>query len=61
MSTQIRDIPAARPETGEPSPARWLALAVLCVSLLIVTLDNRVLNVALPSRSDAADDEAKPR
>ena len=29
--------------------AFWLALAVLCVSLLIVTLDNTVLNVALPT------------
>jgi len=28
---------------------RWLALAVLCLSLLIVTLDNTVLNVALPT------------
>ena len=28
---------------------RWLALAVLCVSLLIVTLDTTVLNVALPT------------
>jgi EmrB/QacA subfamily drug resistance transporter len=28
---------------------RWLALAVLCVSLLIVTLDNTVLNVVLPT------------
>ncbi|HEY6311967.1 MAG TPA: hypothetical protein VIY52_14340 [Streptosporangiaceae bacterium] len=49
MSTQIRDIPAARAEAGEPSAGRWLALAVLCVSLLIVTLDNTVLNVALPT------------
>ena len=32
-----------------PSLARWLALAVLCVSLLMVTLDNTVLNVALPT------------
>ena len=30
---------------------RWLALAVLCVSLLIVTLDNTVHNVALPTWS----------
>jgi EmrB/QacA subfamily drug resistance transporter len=30
-------------------PRRWLALAVLCVSLLMVTLDNLVLNVALPT------------
>jgi EmrB/QacA subfamily drug resistance transporter len=36
-----------------PSPMhptrRWLALGVLCLSLLIVTLDNTVLNVALPT------------
>jgi EmrB/QacA subfamily drug resistance transporter len=31
------------------SSRRWLALAVLCVSLLIVTLDSTVLNVALPT------------
>jgi EmrB/QacA subfamily drug resistance transporter len=30
-------------------PRRWLALAVLCVSLLVVNLDNTVLNVALPT------------
>jgi EmrB/QacA subfamily drug resistance transporter len=28
---------------------RWAALAVLCVSLLVVTLDNTVLNVVLPT------------
>ena len=28
---------------------RWTALAVLCVPLLIVSLDNTVLNVALPT------------
>jgi EmrB/QacA subfamily drug resistance transporter len=28
---------------------RWWALAVLCVSLLTITLDNTILNVALPS------------
>ena len=49
MSTHIRDIPAARPQAGGPTRAQWLALAVLCVSLLIVTLDNTVLNVALPT------------
>ena len=31
------------------SSRRWLALAVLCVSLLMVTLDGTVLNVALPT------------
>jgi EmrB/QacA subfamily drug resistance transporter len=49
MTTHTRDIPAARPEAAEPSPTRWLALAVLCVSLLMVSLDNTVLNVALPT------------
>jgi EmrB/QacA subfamily drug resistance transporter len=38
-----------RAETTEAPPRRWLALTVLCVSLLIVTLDNTVLNVALPT------------
>ncbi|HUA46334.1 MAG TPA: DHA2 family efflux MFS transporter permease subunit [Solirubrobacteraceae bacterium] len=31
------------------SSRRWVALAVLCLSLLIVTLDATVLNVALPT------------
>ena len=31
------------------SPRRWLALAVLCLSLLITVLDTLVLNVALPT------------
>ena len=33
---------------GAPS-RRWLALSILCVSLLIVTLDNTILNVVLPT------------
>ena len=45
--------PAARSETSEhsairPIRDRRLILAVLCVSLLIVSLDNTILNVALP-------------
>jgi len=44
-----RRVPAAYPpEPGRPS-GRWLALAVLCVTLLMVNLDNTVLNVALPT------------
>ena len=49
MTTRTHDIAAAQPGKDAPSPARWLALGVLCVSLLIVTLDNTVLNVALPT------------
>jgi EmrB/QacA subfamily drug resistance transporter len=38
------------PQGGDHAYSRrWLALAVLCVSLLIVNLDNTVLNVALPT------------
>jgi EmrB/QacA subfamily drug resistance transporter len=32
-----------------PHPKRWWALAVLSVSLLVVSLDNTILNVALPT------------
>src|SRR5437868_10609642 len=28
---------------------RWWALAVMCISLLVITLDNTILNVALPA------------
>jgi EmrB/QacA subfamily drug resistance transporter len=31
---------------------RWLILATLCISLLIITLDNTILNVAIPSMID---------
>jgi EmrB/QacA subfamily drug resistance transporter len=31
---------------------RWWTLGVLCVSLLIITLDNTILNVAIPSMMD---------
>jgi MFS family permease len=41
--------PAALPGSARPPSRRWLALAVLCVSLLIVVLDNTVLNVVLPT------------
>jgi len=49
MATSVRHFrPARREEPAAPS-ARWLALAVLCVTLLMVTLDATVLNVALPT------------
>ena len=31
------------------SRARWLALGVLCVSLLAIVIDNTIVNVALPT------------
>lgn len=43
---------SATPLSGAPATAgrrRWAALAVLCTPLLIVSLDNTVLNVVLPT------------
>jgi EmrB/QacA subfamily drug resistance transporter len=42
---------AGRPARSErdAQSRRWLALTVLCIPLLIVSLDNTVLNVALPT------------
>ncbi|MEU5226831.1 DHA2 family efflux MFS transporter permease subunit [Streptomyces toyocaensis] len=39
----------ASPQTGDPPVRRWLTLAVVSVSLLVVGLDTTVLNVALPT------------
>jgi MFS family permease len=49
MTARTEVLRAGHPAGGPSSPRRWLALAVLCVSLLIVTLDNTVLNVVLPT------------
>ena len=59
MSADLKS-PPGEPPPQEQSPdkqspgelpprRRWLALAVLCVTVLIVNLDNTVLNVALPT------------
>lgn len=43
-------VPRAAAVPGPAAPGRrWLALAVLCATLLMVTLDTTVLNVALPT------------
>jgi EmrB/QacA subfamily drug resistance transporter len=39
----------AAPGAGELTTQRWLVLVVVCVSALIVNLDNTILNVALPT------------
>ncbi|HTT54866.1 MAG TPA: MFS transporter [Streptosporangiaceae bacterium] len=41
--------PAAPVTESGSEPRRWAALAVLCISLLIVNLDVTVVNVALPT------------
>src|SRR3954470_490683 len=35
--------------SDEPDPRRWWILGVLCLSLLVISLDNTILNTALPS------------
>lgn len=49
MAIGTREAPAPWAGESGQSRRRWLALAVLCVTLLIVNLDNTVLNVALPT------------
>lgn len=42
--------PIATSEVGDSADSRrWLTLAVLCVSLLIIVIDNTIVNVTLPS------------
>src|ERR1043166_9245866 len=35
--------------TEEAYERRWYTLAVLCMSLIVITIDNSILNVALPT------------
>jgi MFS family permease len=49
MTTTVNRPAATGPVPDAPPARRWLVLAVLCLSLLIVTLDNTVLNVVLPT------------
>ncbi len=36
-------------DTAETNPRRWQILAVLCVSLFVIVMDNTIVNVALPT------------
>ena len=49
MAVRTHEIPVPHRSESSPGSSRWLALAVLCVSILMVNLDNTVLNVALPT------------
>ena len=55
-STADTEMAAARrrcspkmPPAELPARRRWLALAVLCVTVLVANLDSTVLNVTLPT------------
>ncbi|RBQ14463.1 MFS transporter [Spongiactinospora rosea] len=45
-SNTVRDAPGAAPQRD---PRRWLILGVLCLSLLVLVVDNTVLNLAIPA------------
>ncbi|MCU1366481.1 MAG: hypothetical protein JWN39_2120, partial [Ilumatobacteraceae bacterium] len=54
VSTMSHDRSETNTPLGEGTPAherRWYILAVLCLSLLIVTVGNASLNVTLPTLS----------
>jgi len=47
-TTQIRPVEPTLEAAG-PNPRRWQILAVLCVSLFVIVMDNTIVNVALPT------------
>jgi MFS family permease len=49
MTTHVHEIPAPSARRPGANRTRWFGLAVLCVTLLMVTLDVTVLNVARPT------------
>jgi EmrB/QacA subfamily drug resistance transporter len=36
-------------ETPQADPRRWVVLAVMCLSLLLIVMDNTIVNVAIPT------------
>src|SRR3954469_25254589 len=49
--TDSTSLPAGGTTTGEPYPRRWLALAVIATTVLMIILDATIVNIALPSVS----------
>jgi len=49
MSTAVETAEAQRLRSGAPDPKRWLAMAVIAVSQLLIVLDATVVNIALPT------------
>jgi EmrB/QacA subfamily drug resistance transporter len=40
---------ALAPEAPQADPRRWIVLAVMCLSLLLIVMDNTIVNVAIPT------------
>jgi EmrB/QacA subfamily drug resistance transporter len=55
MASSAPAAPVEPPGSTEhsPDPKRWLALAVIAVAQLMVVLDGTIVNIALPSMSEA--------
>ena len=49
VSFRYQEEVTVMPDPAVPDPRRWWTLAVLCVSLIVISLDNTILNVALPT------------
>lgn len=47
-TSTVPGAPGAGTSTGAPHPRRWIALAVIAVSQLMVVLDATIVNIALP-------------
>ncbi|MGW5351851.1 MFS transporter [Streptomyces sp. NPDC004031] len=55
MSSSAPPPPSASPSATAPpqaDPRRWLALVALCLSMLVLSFDTTILNVALPTMAD---------
>jgi EmrB/QacA subfamily drug resistance transporter len=48
MPTDAATAPAVA-SNAERDPRRWIVLAVMCLSLLLIVMDNTIVNVALPT------------
>jgi len=49
MPSAVTGAPASPVTTNEAHPRRWLVLVVMCLSLLLIVMDNTIVNVALPT------------
>jgi ATP synthase F0 subunit c len=50
------DARAALRDPDHVHARRWLTLLVLCISLIVITVDNTILNVAIPTLAHATAD-----
>jgi MFS transporter, DHA2 family, multidrug resistance protein len=49
MSADTAGVAAAPTATTPANPRRWIVLGVMCLSLLLIVMDNTIVNVAIPT------------